>query len=167
MTAMKRIVTLLAPVAVLAVAIAVLEGACNDVGDCPAASTIAPGGACSGNDLQCPYTLQTPSPACDGTEVDGGLETSCICTKGTWACPSPVSCGGGGTDDGGPEAGVDSTVGDGGAGDDGGPETGVDSGVGDSGGDSAADAEGGSGDAMGGGDSGGDAEGGSGDAMSD
>ncbi|HLK39888.1 MAG TPA: hypothetical protein VKU41_24195 [Polyangiaceae bacterium] len=66
--------------------------ACNDVGDCPSASAIQPGASCSGDNLECPYTLETPSPACDGTTVDGGLETSCVCQKGTWSCPSPVSC---------------------------------------------------------------------------
>jgi hypothetical protein len=99
---MKRILTLGVPAAILAVTMAALEGACNNVGDCPTAASIAPGGACSGDNLECPYTLQSPSPACDGTDVDGGLATSCVCTNGTWACPSPVSCDAGGTgDDGG------------------------------------------------------------------
>jgi len=73
-------------------AMAVVIGACNNVGSCPAASAVTPGGACSGNSLECPYTLESPSPACDGTDVEGGIATSCVCTDGTWACPSPVSC---------------------------------------------------------------------------
>jgi hypothetical protein len=74
------------------VALAVVLGACNNVGTCPAASTITPGGSCSGDSLECPYTLQSPSAACDGTDIEGGLATSCVCTKGSWVCPSPVSC---------------------------------------------------------------------------
>jgi hypothetical protein len=87
-------------------------GACNDVGDCPAASSITPGGSCSGDNLECPYTLDTPSPACDGTTVEGGLATSCVCTKATWACPAAVSCGAAPGDDAGGADGSD------GAGDD-------------------------------------------------
>ena len=67
-----------------------LLGACNNVGDCPA--TVTSGGSCSGDSLECPYTLASLSPACDGTFVDGGLQTSCVCTKGAWVCPSPVTC---------------------------------------------------------------------------
>jgi hypothetical protein len=85
---MKRIAFVLAWAALLAAPLA----ACNDVGDCPASSQIEPGGSCSGDQLECPYTLQNaPSPACDGTMVDGGLQTSCTCTNGTWSCPS-VTC---------------------------------------------------------------------------
>jgi hypothetical protein len=65
--------------------------ACNDVGDCQGQS-VKPGASCSGDQLECPYTLDTPSPACDGTTVEGGLQTSCTCQHGTWSCPSPVSC---------------------------------------------------------------------------
>jgi hypothetical protein len=92
----------------LCVAIAVTAHAgCNDVGDCPAATAIVPGGSCSGDNLQCPFTLQSPSPACDGTMVQGGVQTSCVCTDGTWNCPGPASCDEGGTsgDDGGPSGG--------------------------------------------------------------
>lgn len=85
---MKRLAFLLACAAMLAVPLA----ACNDVGSCPAASQIKPGGSCSGDNLECPYTLDSPSPACDGTTVEGGLQTSCTCQNGTWSCPSPVSC---------------------------------------------------------------------------
>jgi len=85
---MKRLAFVLAWIALLAAPLA----ACNDVGDCPASSQIKPGGACTGNQLECPYTLDTPSPACDGTTVEGGLQTSCTCVNGTWSCPSPVSC---------------------------------------------------------------------------
>lgn len=85
---MKRFAFLLACAALLAAPLA----ACNDVGSCPAASQIKPGGSCSGTNLECPYTLDTPSPACDGTTVEGGLQTSCTCQNGTWSCPSPVSC---------------------------------------------------------------------------
>jgi len=85
---MKRFAFVLAWAALLAAPLA----ACNDVGDCPASSQIKPGGSCSGDQLECPYTLDTPSPACDGTVVEGGLQTSCTCQNGTWSCPSPVSC---------------------------------------------------------------------------
>ncbi len=91
-------------------AAAVALGACNDVGSCPAAADVTPGGSCSGESLQCPYTVQSLSPACDGTMAEGGLQTSCVCTSGSWVCPSPVSCGSTG-DDGG-----DDTGGDGGSG---------------------------------------------------
>jgi len=80
----------------------VAAAACTEVGSCPPAESITPGAACSGDQLECPYTLQTASPACDGTTVDGGIATSCVCTSGTWACPTPVSCpAAGGTSDGG------------------------------------------------------------------
>jgi hypothetical protein len=86
---MKRLAFVLAWAALLAAPLA----ACNDVGDCPASSQIKPGGSCSGDHLECPYTLtNTPSPACDGTTmVEGGLQTSCACVNGSWSCPS-VSC---------------------------------------------------------------------------
>ena len=157
-----KILGIIVPVAALVATIASLEGACNDVGDCPVMSSITPGGACSGDSLECPYTLQTPSPSCDGTDVDGGLATSCICSGGSWACPAPVDCDGGGSaaEDGGVEAGVD-------AGDDAG---GGDSAV-DGGGDGAADGgvdaardSGVDGATDGGLDSGGDAAGDAGDA---
>jgi hypothetical protein len=75
-----------------AFAVALAVAACNDVGTCPSADSVSPGAACSGESLECAYTLQTPSPACDGTMVEGGIATSCVCTQGTWACPSPVDC---------------------------------------------------------------------------
>ena len=90
--------------------------ACNDVGTCPSADSIQPGGSCSGESLECAYTLQTASPACDGTMLEGGLGTSCVCTKGAWACPSAVACPAaeaGGDDGGGTQDAV--------VGDDGGP----------------------------------------------
>jgi hypothetical protein len=87
-----------------AIAAAASLAACNDVGDCPAPTAIAPGGSCSGDNLECPFTLQTPSPACDGTTVQGGVQTSCVCTGGTWSCPEPVSCEGGPTGDDGPSS---------------------------------------------------------------
>jgi hypothetical protein len=71
---------------------ALVAGACNNVGDCPSASAITPGGSCSGDNLECPYTLQSPSMACDGTSIDGGIATSCVCSGGSWTCPSPYSC---------------------------------------------------------------------------
>ncbi len=92
---MKRTPPFVVPLTVLALFMPALESGCNDVGDCPSASSITPGGACSTDNLECSYTLQTPSPTCDGTTVEGGLATSCVCTKGTWVCPSAVSCGGG------------------------------------------------------------------------
>jgi hypothetical protein len=85
--------------------------ACNDVGDCPGVAAITPGGSCSGDNLECPYTLETPSPACDGTVVEGGLATSCVCNSGTWSCPSPVSCEASTGDDGSAaEAGDDAST---------------------------------------------------------
>jgi hypothetical protein len=107
---------------VVCVVAAALLGACNEVGSCPGADTITPGGSCSGDNLQCAYTLQSASPACDGTTVEGGLATSCVCTDGAWVCPSAVVCPATG-DDGGGEAGDD---GGGEAGDDGGGEAGDD-----------------------------------------
>jgi len=104
---MKRILALVFPTAIMAASILAVEGACNNVGDCPSASSIHPGGSCNGDYLECPYTLQAPSLACDGTAVEGGLETSCVCTKGTWACPSPVSCEAGPSDEGGGPPEVD------------------------------------------------------------
>lgn len=93
----------------------VIAGACNSVGDCPGASSITPGGSCSGDNLQCPYT--TPATVCNGTTVDdGGAATSCTCVEGKWSCPSAASCegGGGGGDDSGSDAAAeasgDSTV---------------------------------------------------------
>jgi hypothetical protein len=110
---------------VLAVVAAAATGACNDVGTCPSPDSITPGGSCSGDSLECAYTLQTPSPACDGTDVEGGLATSCVCTKGSWVCPSAVVC---------PSAGDDGSMGgdgdDGATGDDG--STGDDTSSGDS-----------------------------------
>ena len=82
--------------------------ACNNVVDCPSPSAITAGGSCSGDHLECPYTLDTPSPACDGTTVEGGLATSCVCQTGRWSCPSPVSCDAAAPDD----AGGDETAGD-------------------------------------------------------
>ena len=92
-----------------AFALALVALGCNDIGTCPSPDSITPGGSCSGDSLECPYTLQTASPACDGTTVEGGLASSCVCTNGTWACPSPVSCGGAGA------TGDDGTTGDDGA----------------------------------------------------
>jgi hypothetical protein len=86
-------------------------GGCNNVGSCPSAEAITPGGSCSGESLECAYTLQTASPACDGLIVEGGLATSCVCTKSTWTCPAPVSCPDAGADDGGSQ----DAAGDGGA----------------------------------------------------
>jgi hypothetical protein len=94
------------PFALAGVVIAIFAG-CTNVGDCPAATSIVPGGSCSGESLECPYTLQSLSPACDGTAVDGGIATSCVCTEGSWNCPAPVSCpgvqGDGGDAGAGPE----------------------------------------------------------------
>ena len=35
-------------------AIAAVTGACNEVGSCPAAGQVRPGGSCSADSLQCP-----------------------------------------------------------------------------------------------------------------
>lgn len=105
---MKRLAFVLACAALLAAPLA----ACNDVGDCPASSQIKPGGSCSGDQLECPYTLQNaPSPACDGTTVEGGLQTSCTCTNGTWSCPS-VSCDASTSEDASPDGTTPSEAGD-------------------------------------------------------
>jgi hypothetical protein len=80
--------------------LALAMGACNSVGTCPAAGSIVNGGSCSGDMLECPYTLPSLSPACDGTMVEGGIQTSCVCTSGTWVCPSAVECEAGSGDDG-------------------------------------------------------------------
>lgn len=157
---MKRILALTLSVAALAVAVLGVESACNNVGDCPSASSIEPGGSCSGNYLECPYTLQTPSQACDGTSVEGGLATSCICTQGTWVCPDPVSCEAGGTGDGGGDGEVDGTT------DGQGGEAGTEEGGEDSSGDSAS-AETGAGDAMGDGGGDGAVEGAASDSAAD
>ncbi len=92
-----------------------LLAACNDVGDCPGASAITPGGSCSGDNLECPYTLQTPSAACDGTSVQGGVPTSCTCAGGSWSCPSPIACDAAAGDDGS-TPGDEAATPDGGAG---------------------------------------------------
>jgi hypothetical protein len=87
--------------------------ACNDVGDCPAPEAIIPGASCSGDALECPYNLASPSAACDGTSVDGGVATSCVCMSGNWVCPTPVTCMGAGADaadDAAPGAGVEAGV---------------------------------------------------------
>jgi hypothetical protein len=111
---MKRFSLLWITLVVLAAPV----GGCNDVGDCPSPDAITPGGACRGDNLECPFTLQTDPPACDGTSLEGGLATSCVCQNGTWSCPSPVSCGTSSTDDGGTTDGAttDGTPPDGGDG---------------------------------------------------
>jgi hypothetical protein len=76
----------------IVISAAISAGGCNNPGTCPAASQVVQGGSCSGDNLQCPYTLQS------GTDA-GGLATSCVCQDGTWACPS--------AGDGGEEAGED------------------------------------------------------------
>jgi hypothetical protein len=88
---MKRVWFLLAS----GVLVATVLGGCNNVGSCPAPSAIQAGGSCSGDNLECPYTLETLSPVCDGTTIEGGLATSCVCQGGSWSCPSVVSCDGG------------------------------------------------------------------------
>ncbi len=142
---MKRILALGLSVAALAITVLGVESACNNVGVCPSASSIKPGGSCSGDYLECPYTLQTPSQACDGTSVEGGLATSCVCTNGTWVCPDPVSCEGG-SGDGGADGEVDGTTdGQGGeaATEDGGGDGEVDSASAETGaGDATGDADG-------------------------
>lgn len=95
--------------------VAPVVAACNAVppGDCPDPSAIVPNGACSGDNLECAYTLQSPSPACDGTQVDGGYASSCTCMSGSWVCPAPVVCSttqqeaGSGDDAGADDAGGD------------------------------------------------------------
>jgi hypothetical protein len=120
--------------------VGVAMGACNNVGTCPGADKIVNGGSCNGDNLECPYTLQSPSPACDGTMVDGGIATSCVCTSGSWACPVADVCEGGTGDD----AGTDGASDDGGGGTDAAIEGGSDgASEGAAGGDSQADSQGG------------------------
>jgi hypothetical protein len=95
-------------------------GACNDVGNCPDPSVIAPGASCSGDSLSCPYVLQSLDPACNGMMADGGIQTSCVCTHGSWSCPQPVSCPATGDDSGDDGAGSTGDDGAGSTGDDGG-----------------------------------------------
>ena len=64
--------------ALVAAAVAALGGACNNVGACPAGTQVVPGGSCSGDNLQCPYTLGP---------VDAAVATSCVCADGRWSCP--------------------------------------------------------------------------------
>jgi hypothetical protein len=109
--------TLAAVLAAIAVSGAGALGGCNDVGSCPAPAAITPGGSCSGDSLECAYDLPSPSPACDGTNTT--IPTSCVCTKGSWVCPSPVSCEGGSGDDGGGDGATGDALGDGTGGDDG------------------------------------------------
>ncbi len=99
--------------AALTVGLVLALSACNDVGQCPAKEAVTSGGACSGDMLECAYDLATPSPACDGTNTT--IATSCVCTKGVWQCPSPVSCESGATVSGGDEGGAssgDATIGE-------------------------------------------------------
>jgi hypothetical protein len=71
-------------------------GACNTgLGDCPATQTIQADEACTDDNLDCPYDLSSEPASCNGTTTT--IKTSCVCTKGTWKCPSPVDCGGGGS----------------------------------------------------------------------
>lgn len=66
-------------------------GACNTgLGDCPATSTIKDKGPCTDDNLECPYDLSSPNPSCDGKTTT--IMTSCVCTSGTWSCPSPIDC---------------------------------------------------------------------------
>ena len=99
---MKR--SILSGAAAAAVGLLLLV-ACNNVGTCPSASSIKAGASCSGDSLTCAANLESPSPACDGTNVEGGIQTSCTCTGGVWRCPAVVSCEAGPGDDGGAEGG--------------------------------------------------------------
>ena len=86
--------------AVVAAALAAFAG-CNSLADCPAAAEVVPGGACSGNDLQCAYTLSTQTAACTGMTTT--VATSCTCTDGAWVCPTgfcDASTEGGSSDSG-------------------------------------------------------------------
>jgi hypothetical protein len=113
--------------AAIVVGIAGATVACNDTGTCPATANVQPGGSCDSDDLQCAYTLSTPSAACDGTSTT--IATSCVCSHGTWTCPSPYAC-----EAGGGEGGPGDDGGDAASGDDGG-----DAASGDDGGDAAND----------------------------
>lgn len=90
----------------LGVAIALVVAACNNVGSCP--STITPGSSCSGDNLECPYTIESSAGACSSIAVDGAVATSCTCSGGVWSCPS---CGGADAGDAeAEEAGGDATM---------------------------------------------------------
>ncbi len=101
-----------AAVALVATTLVVAAG-CNNPGNCPAATQVVPGGSCSGDNLQCPYTL---APA--GAAADAGVATSCVCTGGKWSCPSSGdggddgSAADGGGDDGSPDAAGEASLGD-------------------------------------------------------
>jgi len=86
-------------VAILALSVA--SGACNDIADCPSASSIRPGASCSGDQLECPYDLRSS----DGTTT----ATSCTCVSGTWSCPAATE------DDGGADGDDGTTAQEGGA----------------------------------------------------
>ena len=78
----------------------------DNVGSCP--STITPGASCSGDNLECPYTIESSAGACSSIAVDGAVATSCTCSGGVWSCPS---CGGADAGDAeAEEAGGDATM---------------------------------------------------------
>jgi hypothetical protein len=83
----------------------VLAGCNSGTSNCPTPQSVTPAGACADNDQQCPFNLDTPSPACDGTTTT--IASSCTCTAGTWACPAPVQCG---SDSGSPDASADTSM---------------------------------------------------------
>jgi hypothetical protein len=89
----------------LCAAIVAVVAACNNVGSCP--SSITPGASCSGDNLECPYTIQSSSATCSSIAVNGAVATSCTCLSGIWQCPSCADDGGG--DDGAGEGGDDAT----------------------------------------------------------
>lgn len=90
----------------LGAAVALVIAACNNVGSCP--SSITPGASCSGDNLECPYTIEPAAGACSSIAADGALATSCTCSGGVWSCPS---CGGADAGDAEAEdAGGDATM---------------------------------------------------------
>ena len=84
---------LLARMALGVACLVVAVAACNSgAADCPAQASVQPGAPCTDDNVQCAYSLSSPSPACDGTTTT--LASSCVCVDKTWSCPSPVDCGG-------------------------------------------------------------------------
>ncbi len=66
----------------------IMSTACSDLGSECAKAQVSPSASCGNDKLQCPFTLDQPN--CDGTSTS--VSTSCVCTGGSWVCPSPVAC---------------------------------------------------------------------------
>ncbi len=82
-----RTVLIVPAVGVLSLIVSV---ACSSPGEQCAKATVAADGPCTEETLQCPFSID--QPVCDGSGTTSALATSCVCTSGKWACPSPVDC---------------------------------------------------------------------------